>query len=95
MTRPYIRRKDMSPKEIPVKYFNDIFQDFEYIVNYYFEKLNKPVWKDFTRRRFGLDDGVFRSLHDMGVFFKYTRERARQIECCVNSYRVELSPSLI
>lgn len=36
--------------------------------------------EDVIRLRFGLDDGVERTLEEVGSIFHVTRERARQIE---------------
>lgn len=44
------------------------------------EKLLTPREKDIIWRRWGLDDGKFRTLDEVGKEYKVTRERIRQIE---------------
>jgi len=39
-----------------------------------------PRERDVLRMRFGFDDGHSRTLEEIGLFFKVTRERIRQIE---------------
>lgn len=39
-----------------------------------------PTEREVLRLRFGLDDAQSMTLKDIGIFFKVTRERIRQIE---------------
>lgn len=69
-----IADKDVeSPEEAIVKRL--LKQDVEGVLR----TLN-PREREVLRLRFGLDDGRFRTLEEIGTIFKVTRERIRQIE---------------
>lgn len=55
-------------------------QDTKNTLMKYVNKL-PPRENKIIRLRFGLDDGVIRTLEEVGEYFGVTRERIRQIEC--------------
>ena len=61
----------------PVEYANSTFRKEE--VNHLLAELNERE-QQIIRMRFGLDDGVPKTLEEVGKVFNVTRERVRQLE---------------
>lgn len=67
--------EDPSPKPDELLEIQESYQ----ILRKYVDKL-KPRESMVIRMRYGLDDGNFKTLEEVGQHFKVSRERIRQIE---------------
>ena len=64
--------KKVSPDDVDLEEFNKLMNEVSVMLS--------PRERDFIRLRFGMDDGVIRSLESVGQLFGISIEEAQQIE---------------